>query len=79
MAAGTGSNTSLTVAVGQVAFAIGDVDTKLEIIDGLVSDAAAAGARWWTSRVKVAATVPYLTDRRPKLYSWFCEPSPPSL
>lgn len=35
---------SLTVAVGQAAFTIGDVDANLETIDGLVRDAVAAGA-----------------------------------
>ncbi len=35
---------SLTVAVGQAAFTIGDVDANLETIDGLAWDAAATGA-----------------------------------
>lgn len=35
---------SLTVAVGQAAFAVGDVDANLETIDGLAGDAVVAGA-----------------------------------
>ena len=35
---------SLTVAVGQAAFTLGDVDANLETIDGLAGDAVAAGA-----------------------------------
>ena len=34
----------MTVAVGQAAFGIGDVDTNLRTVDGLVRDAAIAGA-----------------------------------